>query len=234
MGGLEGKVILVTGASGNLGGTVAERALAAGARIAATDRAAEKLTARFSDGETIALFPGVELADGASCADYVAKAVARFGRVDGLISTVGGFAFGNVADDSYETWERMLTMNVKTAFHISQAALPAMKANGGGSIVLTGATAALKAPGGVSAYAASKSGVMRLAESLANEVKGDGVRVNAIMPSIIDTPQNREAMPDADRAGWVTPQEIADVMLFLVSDASRAVTGALIPVTGKG
>ena len=234
MQGLDGKVILVTGASGNLGGTVAERALAAGARIAATDRAAEKLTARFSDGENVALFPGIELADAASCADYVAKTVARFGRVDGLISTVGGFAFANVADDSYETWERMLTMNVKTAFHVSQAAVPAMKTNGGGSIVLTGATAALKAPGGVSAYAASKSGVMRLAESLANEVKGDGVRDNAIMPSIIDTPQNREAMPDADRAGWVTPQEIADVMLFLVSDASRAVTGALIPVTGKG
>lgn len=234
MSGLEGKVILVTGASGNLGGTVAERALASGARIAATDRTAEKLEARFSDGATIALFPGVELADGASCASYVERTVARFGRVDGLISTVGGFAFANVGDDSYETWERMLTMNVKTAFHVSQAALPAMRAQGGGSIVLTGATAALKAPGGVSAYAASKSGVMRLAESLANEVKEDGVRVNAVMPSIIDTPQNREAMPDADRTGWVTPEEIADVMLFLISDAARAVTGALIPVTGKG
>jgi NAD(P)-dependent dehydrogenase (short-subunit alcohol dehydrogenase family) len=234
MSGLKGKVILITGASGNLGGAAAERALAAGARVAVTDRAAANLKARFSDGADVALYPGVELADAASCADYVAQTSARFGRVDGLISTVGGFAFTNVADDTYATWERMLTMNVKTAFHVSQAALPAMRAAGGGSIVLTGATAALKAPAGVAAYAASKSGVMRLAESLANEVKGDGIRVNAVMPSIIDTPQNREAMPDADRTGWVTPEEIADVMLFLVSDAARAVTGALIPVTGKG
>ncbi len=234
MSGIKDKVILVTGASGNLGGAVAERALAAGARVAATDRAADALKARFTESAQIALFPGLELADAASCADFVTRSAERFGRVDGLVSTVGGFAFANVGDDSYATWERMLTMNVKTAFHISQAALPAMRAAGGGSIVLTGATAALKAPGGVSAYAASKSGVMRFAESLANEVKGDGIRVNAIMPSIIDTPQNREAMPDADRTGWVTPEEIADVMLFLISDAARAVTGALIPVTGKG
>jgi NAD(P)-dependent dehydrogenase (short-subunit alcohol dehydrogenase family) len=234
MQGLEGKVILVTGASGNLGGVVAERAVAAGAQVAVTDRAVENLKARFSPSNSMALFPGVELADAASCADYVEKTVARFGRVDGLISTVGGFAFSNVSDDSYATWERMLTMNVKTAFHVSQAVLPAMKANGSGSIVLTGATAALKAPGGVSAYAASKSGVMRLAESLADEVKGEGIRVNAVMPSLIDTPENRAAMPDANRNLWVSPEEIADVMLFLVSDAARAVTGALIPVTGKG
>jgi NAD(P)-dependent dehydrogenase (short-subunit alcohol dehydrogenase family) len=234
MQGLEGKVILVTGASGNLGGVVAERAVAAGARVAVTDRAAAKLKVRFAESDSIKLFPGVELANSASCADYVEKTVARFGRVDGLISTVGGFAFTNVSEDSYETWERMLTMNVKTAFHVSQAALPAMKANGSGSIVLTGATAALKAPGGVSAYAASKSGVMRLAESLADEVKGEGIRVNAVMPSLIDTPENRAAMPDADRSGWVSPEEISDVMLFLISDAARAVTGALIPVTGKG
>ena len=234
MQGLEGKVILVTGASGNLGGVVAERAVVAGARVAVTDRAAAKLKVRFAESDSIKLFPGVELANSASCADYVEKTVARFGRVDGLISTVGGFAFTNVSEDSYETWERMLTMNVKTAFHVSQAALPAMKANGSGSIVLTGATAALKAPGGVSAYAASKSGVMRLAESLADEVKGEGIRVNAVMPSLIDTPENRAAMPDADRSGWVSPEEISDVMLFLISDAARAVTGALIPVTGKG
>lgn len=231
---LEGKVILVTGATGNLGGAVARRALDAGARVSLAGRSMDSLERSFADGDAIALVPDVDLTDAASTRRYVEETVERFGRIDALISTVGGFAFANMAEDSYETWERMIAMNVRSAFQISQAVLPVMKRQGAGAIVLTGATAALKAPAGLSAYAASKSAVMRLTESLSEEVKRDGLTVNCVMPGIIDTPQNRADMPDADRAGWVTPEAIAEVMLFLVSDAARAVTGALIPVTGKG
>jgi NAD(P)-dependent dehydrogenase (short-subunit alcohol dehydrogenase family) len=230
---LDGKVILVTGATGNLGGAVAKGALSAGARVALAGRSMESLERAFADSDTVGLIPNVDLTDAVSTREYVDQAIMRFGRVDGLISTVGGFAFANMADDSYETWERMIVMNVRSAFQISQAALPVMKRQGAGAIVLTGATAALKAPGGLSAYAASKSAVMRLTESLSDEVKRDGLTVNCVMPGIIDTPQNRSDMPDADRTAWVSPEAIAEVMLFLVSDAARAVTGALIPVTGK-
>jgi NAD(P)-dependent dehydrogenase (short-subunit alcohol dehydrogenase family) len=231
---LEGKIILVTGATGNLGGAVARGAVDAGAKVSLAGRSMKSLERAFADGESIALIPEVDLTDAASTNRYVAETVERFGRVDALISTVGGFAYAPMAEDSYETWERMIAMNVRSAFQISQAVLPVMKRQGAGAIVLTGATAALKAPGGLSAYAASKSAVMRLAESLSEETKRDGLTVNCVMPGIIDTPQNRADMPDADRTGWVAPEAIAEVMLFLASDAARAVTGALIPVTGKG
>jgi NAD(P)-dependent dehydrogenase (short-subunit alcohol dehydrogenase family) len=234
MRGLEGNVILVTGATGNLGGAVAKGALAAGAKVALAGRSLASLERSFAEGETVALIPDVDLTDAESTRRYIDQAVTRFGRIDGLISTVGGFAFANMADDSYETWDRMISMNVRSAFQVCQSVLPVMKRQGAGAIVLTGATAALKAPGGLSAYAASKSAVMRLTESLSEEAKRDGLTVNCVMPGIIDTPQNRSDMPDADRTGWVSPEAIADVMLFLVSDAARAVTGALIPVTGKG
>jgi NAD(P)-dependent dehydrogenase (short-subunit alcohol dehydrogenase family) len=234
MHGLEGKVILITGATGNLGGAVAKSAVAAGAKVALAGRSLASLERSFAEGNSIALIPDIDLTDTGSAAAFVEQAISRFGRVDGLISTVGGFAYANIAEDSYETWERMIAMNVRSAFQICQSVLPVMKQHGSGAIVLTGATAALKAPGGLSAYAASKSAVMRLTESLSEEVKRDGLTVNCVMPGIIDTPQNRSDMPDADRTGWVTPEAIADVMLFLVSDAARAVTGALVPVTGKG
>lgn len=232
--GLEGKVILITGATGNLGGAVANGARAAGAKVALAGRSLSSLERSFADSDTVALVPDIDLTDAGSCNGFVEQAIERFGRIDGLISTVGGFAYANMADDSFETWERMIAMNVRSAFQISQAVLPTMKQLGSGAIVLTGATAALKAPSGLSAYAATKSAVMRLTESLADEVKRDGLTVNCVLPGIIDTPQNRTDMPDADRTGWVTPEAIAEVMLFLVSDAARAVTGALIPVTGKG
>ncbi|MDE0810915.1 MAG: SDR family NAD(P)-dependent oxidoreductase [Alphaproteobacteria bacterium] len=233
MQGLDGKVILVTGATGNLGGAVAKGALVAGAKLALAGRSMESLERSFVDGNQVALIPDVDLTDAHSTQRYIKRAISRFGRIDGLISTVGGFAFANIADDSYETWDRMIAINIRSAFQVCQSVLPVMRQQGSGAIVLTGATAALKAPGGLSAYAASKSAVMRLTESLSDEAKRDGLTVNCVMPGIIDTPQNRSDMPDADRTGWVSPEAIADVMLFLVSDAARAVTGALIPVTGK-
>ncbi len=234
MQGLEGKVIIVTGANGNLGSAVARGVVVAGARAVLACRGRNTLERDFGGNHSVSIIDGVNLTDPAATNDCVAQAVARFGRIDGIVSTVGGFAFAEIANDSYETWQRMFAMNVQTAFNICRAALPGMTARGDGAIVLIGATAALKAPSGISAYAASKSGIMRLTESLSAEVKATGVRVNCVMPGTIDTPQNRDAMPDADRSRWVTPAALADVILFLLSDAATAMTGALIPVTGKG
>ncbi len=234
MGGLADRTVLVTGAAGNLGRAVAAGALAAGANVALTDRSLDFLQARFAEDGRTALFETPDLSDDAAAGGLVARTVERFGRLDAAISTVGGFAFANVADDSRATWERMAMLNVYTALAVSRAALPALKAAGGGAIVLVGAAAGLRAPAGVAAYAASKSAVMRLAESLAEECRADGVRVNCVLPTTMDTPENRAAMPDADRSGWVSPESIADTMLFLASDAARAVTGALVPVSGAG
>ena len=230
---LREKVILITGAAGNLGGAVAKRAIEAGAKVSLTDMAREALISDFRESDHVMVGMGADISEIDACRALIAQTRANFGSIDGVISTVGGFAFAHVVDDTYTTWEHMLTMNLKTAFHLAKASAEAMKEQGSGSIVLTGATAALKAPSGVPAYAAAKSGVMRLAESLAEELKPTGVRVNCVMPSIIDTPQNREAMPDANIGSWVTPDAIAEVMLFLVSDGARAVSCALVPVTGK-
>ena len=188
----------------------------------------------FGATDNAAIIAGIDLTDPESTAHYAEEATRRFGRIDGVVSTVGGFAFEQIAKCQVATWERMFTLNLRSAVNVSQAVLPVMTAQGAGAIVLTGATAALKAPAGLAAYAASKSGVMRLTESLAEEVKHSGITVNCVMPGMIDTPQNRAAMPDADRSGWVDPAAIADVILFLVSEQARAVTGALVPVTGKG
>lgn len=231
---IENKVILITGAAGNLGRVVAERALSYGARIIVTDWFGNQLENLFQESNNVALFPDIDLSQANSCREFVDKGQEKFGEIDGLISTVGGFAYSSVDEDSYLTWEKMVDLNMKTTFHISQAILNPMKKQGRGSMVLTAATAASKGPPGVSAYASSKSMVMRFTESLAGEVKQTGIRVNAVAPSVIDTPENRSAMPDTDPIGWVSADEIADVMLFLISDHSRGINGAIIPVTGKG
>lgn len=231
---LGGKALLVTGAAGNLGRAVTESALGRGARVVATDRSRALLDEVLVASDDLELVAAADLTEAATCEDLIARATARFGRLDGLITTVGGFAFAPVADDDRSTWDRMFALNLHTALELSRAVLPVMTEAGRGAIVLTGAAAALKAPAGVSAYAASKSAVMRLAESLAEELAGTGIRVNCVLPTIIDTPQNRAAMPDADTASWVSPGSVADLMLYLVSDESRAVNGALIPAAGAG
>ncbi|MFP5435849.1 MAG: SDR family oxidoreductase, partial [Alphaproteobacteria bacterium] len=153
-------------------------------------------------------------------------------QLDGLVNIAGGFAWETVADGSVATWDRLYAMNVRTALIASRALLPLLTASGG-AIVNIGAAAATKAAAGMGAYAASKSGVARLTEALAEEVKAQGVRVNAILPSILDTPANRADMPDADFGNWVTPTQLAGVAAFLLSPAADAITGALIPVTGR-
>ncbi len=225
---MEGKVIVVTGASGALGKVVAEIALARGARVAGVDHAASQTAATDNRVE----LGGVDLSDAAAAKKAIDAAAAHFGRLDALVNIAGGFAFEMVADGNPNTWQHMYALNVLTALNASRSAVPHLVSSGAGRIVNVGAMGALQAGSGMGAYAASKAGVPRLTEALAAEWKGR-ITVNAVLPSTIDTPANRASMPGADFAKWVTPQELAEVILFLVSDAASAVTGALLPVSGR-
>ena len=225
---MDGKVVVVTGASGALGKVVAEAALARGARVAGVDHATSQIAAT---GNRIEL-GGVDLADAAAAKKAIDAAAAHFGRLDALVNIAGGFAFETVADGDPKTWQHMYALNVLTALNASRSAIPHLTASRAGRIVNVGAMGALQAGAGMGPYAASKAGVHRITEALAAEWKGR-ITVNAVLPSTIDTPANRASMPRADFAKWVTPQELAEVILFLVSDAASAVTGALLPVSGR-
>jgi NAD(P)-dependent dehydrogenase (short-subunit alcohol dehydrogenase family) len=225
---LREKVIVVTGASGALGKVVVDVALAQSARIAAIDYAAAQAGPTSQRLE----LGGVDLTDAVQARKAIDAAASHFGKLDALINIAGGFAFETVADGDPKTWARMYALNVTTALNAARAAISHLLRSNAGRIVNIGALGALQAGSGMGAYAASKSGVHRLTEALAAEHKGK-ITVNAVLPSIIDTTANRESMPKADFSKWVAPQELADVILFLASDAASAVTGALIPVTGR-
>jgi NAD(P)-dependent dehydrogenase (short-subunit alcohol dehydrogenase family) len=222
------KVIIVTGASGALGKVVAEEALARGAHVAAVDHAPSSLSPTSNRIE----LGSVDLTDAAQAKKAIDAAVAHFGQLDALINIAGGFAFETVADGNPATWQRMYALNVTTALNASRAAIPHLLGSSAARIINIGALGALQAGAGMGAYAASKSGVHRLTEALAAEHKGK-ITVNAVLPSIIDTAANRASMPKSDFSKWVTPKELADVILFLASDAASAVTGALLPVNGR-
>ncbi|MBR0715900.1 SDR family oxidoreductase [Bradyrhizobium liaoningense] len=225
---MQGKVIVITGSLGALGQVVAQIAQARGARVAGIDHAPSQVPATADRIE----IGGVDLSDEAQAKKAIDAAAKHFGRLDALINIAGGFAFETIGDGDIKTWQRMYALNVLTALNTSRAALSHLAASGSGRIVNVGAMGALQAGSGMGPYAASKAGVHRLTEALANEWKGK-VTVNAVLPSIIDTQANRASMPNADFAKWVTPQELAEVILFLASDAASAVTGALIPVSGR-
>jgi NAD(P)-dependent dehydrogenase (short-subunit alcohol dehydrogenase family) len=225
---MDGKVVVVTGASGALGKVVAETALARGARVAGVDHAPTQVAATENRIE----LGGVDLSDPAQAKNAIDAVAALFGRLDVLINIAGGFAFEAIAEGESKTWQRMYALNVLTALNASRSALPYLAASPAGRIVNVGAMGALQAGAGMGAYAASKAGVHRLTEALAAEWKGK-LTVNAVLPSTIDTPANRASMPKADFTKWVRPEELAEVMLFLASDAASAVTGALLPVTGR-
>jgi NAD(P)-dependent dehydrogenase (short-subunit alcohol dehydrogenase family) len=225
---MNGKVIAITGALGALGRVVADTAVKRGARVAGIDHAPSQAAAT---AERIEL-GSVDLSDAAEAKKAIEAAAAHFGRLDALVNIAGGFTFEAVADGDGTSWQRMYALNVLTALNTSRAALPHLAASSAGRIVNIGAMGALQAGSGMGPYAASKAGVHRLTEALAAEHKGK-ITVNAVLPSIIDTAANRASMPKADVSKWVTPLELADVILFLVSDAASAVTGALIPVSGR-
>ena len=221
------RTLVITGGHGVLGRAVLEAAVAEGLNVAVIDHARGEAV---PDG--VLEFGGVDLTDGAAAEQAMKAVIERFGRIDALLNIAGGFVWQTV-DDAEPAWDRMYALNVTTALNATRAALPHLKRSDEGRIVNVGAAGAVKSAAGMGAYAASKSGVHRLTESLAEELKPTSVTVNAVLPSILDTEQNRKDMPDADPAKWVQPADLARVMLFLASPDSRAITGALIPVTGR-
>jgi NAD(P)-dependent dehydrogenase (short-subunit alcohol dehydrogenase family) len=229
---MAGRIFAITGAAGILGTAVARAAAAAGARVALIDFAPHAEVASEIGGETLML-GGVDLTDAVAAGAAIDAAADRFGGLDVLINVAGGFRWETLEAGSWDTWNTLFRMNVLTASNTSRAAIPHLKRSAAGRIVNVGANGAVKAAMGMGAYAASKAGVHRLTEALSEELKGDGVTVNAVLPSIIDTPTNRADMPDADFAAWVSPEDLAATMLFLASEEARAVTGALLPVTGR-
>jgi NAD(P)-dependent dehydrogenase (short-subunit alcohol dehydrogenase family) len=204
--------IVVTGASGALG--------------------QEVCNVLAENGFEVAPIRGVDLTDADAARAAISEVADNSGPIQGLVNVAGGFAWETIMDGDVSTWDRMWAMNVKTALNACRSTVPFLEA-GHGSIVNIGSAAAARADFGKGAYAASKSGVARLTESLAEELKSKAIRVNAVLPSIIDTPANRKDMPDADFNSWVTTRELADVIEFLLSDKASGITGTLIPVTGR-
>ena len=230
---LSGKAIVVTGAFGALGASTARTLAGAGGRVALVDRAPHAPPGLIAVcGTDAAEYGGIDLTQSADAANAINEIHRRFGRLDVLVNIAGAFRWQTLAESDPDTWDLLYAINVKTALNTSKAALPHLTKNGG-RIINVGAAAAIKAGAGMGPYAASKAGVHRLTESLAEELKETGITVNAVLPSIIDTPVNRADMPDADFSKWVTPTALASVILFLASDQSQAITGALLPVVGK-
>jgi NAD(P)-dependent dehydrogenase (short-subunit alcohol dehydrogenase family) len=231
---LKGKVVVVTGGFGTLGLAVANAAANQGAAVALIDRAPAPKPETLPKALSSALLLGeVDLSSLAAAETALGAAVAKFGGVDVLANIAGAFRWQTLEGGSLDTWDFLYNVNVKTAAAASKAVLPHLVKRGGGRIINVGAGAAAKAGAGMGAYTASKAGVAKLTESLADEVKDKGITVNAVLPSIIDTAPNRADMPDADFSRWVTPEALADVIVFLASDEARAITGASIPVSGR-
>lgn len=228
---LNGKRVAVTGGFGALGVATVNGLQAAGARVAAIDRAKGP-----PDGVSLGdarTFGGVDIGDPSAAMATFEKVADALGGLDALVNIAGTFRWEKVADGGLETWDFLYNVNLRTAVAASKAALPFLVESKAASIVNIGAMGALKAGAGMGAYAASKAGIFKLTEALAEELKEKDITVNAILPSIIDTPPNRADMPKANFAHWVKPAEIAGVIAFLLSDGARAITGALIPVAGR-
>jgi NAD(P)-dependent dehydrogenase (short-subunit alcohol dehydrogenase family) len=224
---LEGKVVAVTGGFGSLGVAVVNAASAAGARVAAIDQAPAPSRAGAKP------LGGVDLTSLAQAHEAFARIVGELGRLDALINVAGTFRWEPEAGTGLETWDLLYNVNLKTAVAASKAALPHLRKSGDGRIVNIGSASSAKGGTGMGAYSASKSGVARLTESLAEELEDSGVLVNAVLPATMDTPANRADMPTADFTRWVKPEAVASVIVFLLSRHARAVTGALIPVVGR-
>jgi NAD(P)-dependent dehydrogenase (short-subunit alcohol dehydrogenase family) len=224
---VSGRSIIVTGGFGALGRVVAAAFAGQGDKVARLDFA-PSASDSIAGGIDLA---GIDLTDDAAVDRAVSQVTAELGGIDVLVNIAGGFTWETLDGGSIASWETMFAMNVRSNATITKAALPALKKSAAGRIINIGAGAAIQAASGMGAYAASKAGVHRLTEALASELASSNVTVNAVLPSIIDTPANRADMPDADTSNWVTAKAIADVILFLASPAARSISGALIPVS---
>jgi NAD(P)-dependent dehydrogenase (short-subunit alcohol dehydrogenase family) len=227
-----GRTVMVTGAAGNLGRAVAGAFADLGANLALVNLHRERLEQTFGGETERRLFLPANLLEQASVDAAVSNAIARFKRIDVLCNLAGGFRMGEpVHETTDETWNFLFDVNARTLLNAARAVVPRMVASGGGKIVNVGAYAGQKGAAAMGAYAASKSAVIRLTESMAAELREKNINVNCVLPTIIDTPENRAAMPGADPRRWIAPQDLASIILFLASDASRAMHGAAIPVT---
>jgi len=227
--------VVVTGAFGNLGVGVARAFREQGALVALVDHVQPAANLGADFGAPHCVLGGVDLTSVASAGAAMATVCETLGSIDVLVNIAGGFRWQTLEQGDVDGWDRMFAMNLKTAVVATKAALPRLLQSAAGRIINVGAGAAARPAGaGMGAYTASKAGVHKLTESLAEELKDRGITVNAVLPGIIDTPQNRAEMPKADYSRWVAPAAIAAVIAFLASEQAAAVTGALIPVYGKG
>jgi NAD(P)-dependent dehydrogenase (short-subunit alcohol dehydrogenase family) len=224
-----GKTCLITGAAGNLGRAVAQAFASEGSSLILMDHHEEHLRSAYGGEGAGRRFALADLRD----AQSVARALPAGVRIDILCNIAGGFRMGQpVHETTDDTWDLMLGLNARSVINCARAVIPGMLAAGHGKIVNIAALAGLSGKANMGAYSASKSAVMRLTESMSAELRDKGINVNCILPSIIDTPQNRADMPKADPRRWVAPEALAEVVLFLASDAARAIHGAGIPVNG--
>jgi len=220
-----GKTVMVTGGAGTLGRAVAEHFSGLGANLVLLDLKGQ--------GDEKELFIVTDLLDQKSVDAAAAKTIERFGRIDVLANIAGGFRMGKPVHETADAdWNFLFDVNVRTVLHTARAVVPRMLAAGGGKIVNIGAFSAQKGAAQMAAYTASKSALIRLTEAMAAELRDKGINVNCVLPTIIDTPPNREAMPKADPRRWVAPQDLAKVIAFLASDDARPIHGAALPVTG--
>ena len=227
------RTVIVTGAAGNLGRAVADTFAKQGARLVLVARDRVSLQQTYGDETPQRRFAQADLLDQAQVDAMAATAVSTFGRIDVLCNLAGGFRASDpvhsVADGD---WDFLFDVNLRTLRNAVRAVVPSMLASGGGKIVNVASAAALKGAARMGAYAASKAGVIRLTEAMAAELRERNINVNCVLPTIIDTPENRSAMPNADPTRWVAPTDLAAVILFLASDGARAVHGAALPVAG--
>lgn len=230
------RTVVVTGAAGNLGRAVASAFAAQGANLVLIDLKREALAAAYGDENSEGeqrLFLATNLLEQEEVNLAVTAAMQRFGRIDVLCNLAGGFRMGDaVHESSDQNWDFLFNINSRTLLHTSRAIVPCMLAAGGGKIINVGAFAAQKGQAQMGLYTAAKSVVIRLTESMAAELRTKNINVNCVLPTILDTPENRTAMPNANPANWVAPEALADVVVFLASDAARAVHGAALPVAG--
>jgi len=224
---------MITGAAGNLGRAVVDAFSSRGANLALLVRDAKQAAAVFGAANDRLAFVAADLLDADQVGVAVAAAAGRFGGVDVLCNLAGGFRMGSpVHETTDRDWEFLLDINARTLLHMARAVVPLMLQRRAGKIVNVGAASAQKGVAQMGAYVASKSAVIRLTESMAAELRTQNINVNCVLPTTIDTPENRKAMPGADPANWVAPGDLANVIVFLASDASRAIHGAAIPISG--
>jgi NAD(P)-dependent dehydrogenase (short-subunit alcohol dehydrogenase family) len=226
------RTVMITGAAGHLGRAVAEHFAHQDARLVLLDRHLDALGAvAVSAGDRLPI--ECDLLDAPQCRQAVAAAVERFGRIDALCHLAGGFRMGQAVHETTDaTWDLLFDLNARSFVNIGRAIVPHLIERGGGRIVTVGAASAQKGLASMGAYCASKSSLIRLTEAMSAELRERRVNVNCVLPTIIDTPDNRAAMPDVDPARWVSPAALAEVIAFLVSDAARAIHGAALPVPG--